>query len=189
MYSKSNKINSRVRSKLGMGVVERTRNYEGGNLLSLLNPMNLMNPMGMVSTLGSLFSGKGQSGGGQVGGALNTLYGMGAYKKSHPYYHHYMALKGSGVVERTRNYEGSGVVERTRNYEGSGVAQRTRKYEGAGPITDFFNMINPLQLVGLGKKKKMKRGTSMRGRKIAELMKSKGLSLGQASKELKNMGM
>lgn len=177
MYSKSRKINSRVRSKLGMGVVERTRNYEGGNLLSLLNPMNLMNPMGMVSTLGSLFSGKGQSGGGQVGGALNTLYAMGAHKKKHPYYHHYMALKGSGVVERTRNYEGSGVAERTRNYE------------GAGPITDFFNMINPLQLVGLGKKKRMKRGTSMRGRKIAELMRSKGLSLGQASKELKNMGM
>ena len=172
MYSKSNQINSRVKSRLGCGVAERTRNYEGGNLLSLLNPMNLMNPMGMVSTLGSLFSGKGQ-----VGGALNTLYGMGAYKKSHPYYHHYMALKGSGVAERTRSYEGSGVAERTRNYEGS------------GPITDFFNMINPLQLVGLGKKKRMKRGTSMRGRKIAELMRSKGLSLGQASRELKNMGM
>lgn len=189
MYSKSNEINSRVKSRLGSGVSQRTRNYEGGNLLSLLNPMNMMNPLAMAGTIGSLFSGKGQVGGGQVGGALNSLYGMGAYKKSHPYYHHYMALKGSGVVERTRNYEGSGVVERTRNYEGSGVAQRTRKYEGAGPITDFFNMINPLQLVGLGKKKRMKRGTSMRGRKIAELMRSKGLSLGQASRELKNMGM
>jgi hypothetical protein len=188
MYSKSSDINSRVKSRLGCGVAERTRNYEGGNLLSLLNPMNLMNPMGMVSTIGSLFSGKGQSGGGQVGGALNTLRSMGANKKSHPYYHHYMALKGSGVAERTRNYEGSGVAERTRSYEGSGVAERTRNYEGAGPITDFFNMINPLQLVGLGKKKRMKRGTSMRGRKVAELMRSKGLTLGQASKELKSMG-
>lgn len=158
MYSKSRKIRSRVNKKLGCGVVERTRNYEGS---------------------------------GQVGGALLNLTRMGAANPEHPYYHHYMALKGSGVVERTRNYEGSGVVERTRNYEGSGVVERTRKYEGSGFITDLLNSVNPLKLVGLGKKKKVhkKKGTSMRGQKVAELMRSKGLSLGEASKELKKMGM
>lgn len=111
-------------------------------------------------------------------------------------------MMGKGVVNPRYSYEGSGVVNPRYSYQGAGVVNPRYSYEGSGmsggmDAATFFNpMTSPLSpismfknMFGLGQVGgKRKRAPSARGQKIAQLMRTKGMTLGQASKHLKSMG-
>jgi hypothetical protein len=98
-------------------------------------------------------------------------------------------LMGRGVVHPNYQYRGSGVVHPNYQYRGSGMS-------GGMDAATFFNpMTSPLsplswakKMFGMGQVGGKRRGTSVRGQKIAHLMKTRGLTLGQASAYLKNNG-
>lgn len=111
-------------------------------------------------------------------------------------------LMGKGVVHPQYQYAGSGVVHPQYQYSGSGIVHPQYKYSGSGMVggmdaATFFNPltspVSPLswmsKMFGGGQVGgKRKRAPSARGQKIAQLMKSQGMTLGQASKHLKSMG-
>jgi hypothetical protein len=110
-------------------------------------------------------------------------------------------LMGRGVVHPNYQYRGSGVVHPNYQYRGSGVVHPNYQYRGSGmsggmDAATFFNpMTSPLsplswakKMFGMGQVGGKRRGTSVRGQKIAHLMKTRGLTLGQASAYLKNNG-
>jgi hypothetical protein len=138
----------------------------------------------------------------KVGGFLPMLGMMGnpmeMFQKMNPL----NMLMGKGVVHPNYQYRGSGVVHPNYQYRGSGVVHPNYQYRGSGmtggmDAATFFNpMTSPLSpismfknMFGLGQVGgKQKRGKSARGQKIAHLMKTRGMSLGQASAYLKNSG-
>ena len=110
-------------------------------------------------------------------------------------------LMGKGVVHPQYEYAGSGVVHPQYKYAGSGVVHPQYKYAGSGisggmDAATFFNPltspVSPLSWVskmfGGGMVGGKKKRPSARGQKIAQLMRSQGMTLGQASKHLKSMG-
>lgn len=106
---------------------------------------------------------------------------MEMFQKSNPL----SMLMGRGVVHpQTRYYGSGGVVHPQYQYNGSGMS--------GGNFLDFFNPVKspmaPWNWGGGQVGGKKRRGTSARGQKIAHLMKTRGLTLGQASAYLKNNG-
>jgi len=104
-------------------------------------------------------------------------------------------LMGKGVVHPNYQYRGSGVVHPNYQYRGSGVVHPNYQYKGSGMsggnFLDFFNPAKSPMAPwnwGGGQVGGKKRGSSVRGQKIAHLMKTRGLTLGQASAYLKNHG-
>ena len=117
--------------------------------------------------------------------------------------------RGAGVVEKVSNFEGgafnplsaimgmmnplsllgmAGNGRRGKMTRGAGVVSKVSNFEGGG-MTGLFDWLGPLNMLGLGKKmKKPKRAPTARGLAVSKLMKEKGLSLGQASKYLKQHG-
>jgi hypothetical protein len=113
---------------------------------------------------------------------------------------------GRGVVHPNYQYRGSGVVHPNYQYRGSGVVHPNYQYRGSGmsggmDAATFFNpMTSPLSPLSWAKKMfgggqvgggmvgGKRRGSSVRGQKIAHLMKTRGMSLGEASAYLKNNG-
>lgn len=110
---------------------------------------------------------------------------MGAMGASNPF----KMLMGKGVVHPQYQYAGSGVVHPQYQYAGSGMS-------GGMDAATFFNpMTSPLSplswaksMFGGGMVGGKKKRSSARGQKIAHLMRSQGMTLGQASKHLKNIG-
>ena len=103
-------------------------------------------------------------------------------------------MMGRGVVHPNYQYRGSGVVHPNYQYRGSGMS-------GGMDAATFFNpMTSPLSPLSWAKKMfgggqvgggmvgGKRRGSSVRGQKIAHLMKTRGMSLGEASAYLKNNG-
>ena len=96
-------------------------------------------------------------------------------------------MMGRGVVHPNYQYRGSGVVHPNYQYRGSGMS-------GGMDAATFFNpMTSPLsplswakKMFGGGQVGGKRRGSSVRGQKIAHLMKTRGMSLGEASAYLKN---
>ena len=106
-------------------------------------------------------------------------------------------LMGKGVVHPQYQYSGAGVVHPQYQYSGAGVVNPQYKYKGGMSAGEFFNpMTSPLSPLSWASKMfgggqvggKKKRAPSARGQKVAHLMRTKGMTLGQASKHLKNMG-
>jgi hypothetical protein len=106
-------------------------------------------------------------------------------------------MMGKGVVNPRYSYEGSGVVNPRYSYEGSGVVNPRSSYQGGMDAATFFNpMTSPLSpitmfkgMFGLGQVGgKRKRAPSVRGQKVAHLMRTKGMTLPEASRHLKQMG-
>jgi len=114
-------------------------------------------------------------------------------------------LMGKGVINPQYQYSGAGVVNPQYKYSGAGVVNPQYQYRGGMSAGEFFNpMTSPLSplswaskmfgggqvgggMVG-GKMPKNKKRSTVRGQKVAELMRSRGMTLGEASKHLKNMG-
>ena len=179
MYSKEQKLRQEVNDLLGSGLLggkKRGRKAKGGaipggNLMSLFNPLSML--------------------------------GLGA------------GMSGGGVVNSTRKYRGGGVVNSQANYEGGamnpmsmamsmfnplamlgglgsgqmggGVVNSQANFEGGG-IGDSMGIPRWINWFGIGKKPKTKRAPSARGQKISKLMREKGMTLGEASKYLKQHG-
>jgi hypothetical protein len=110
-------------------------------------------------------------------------------------------LMGRGVVQPQYQYQGAGVVQPQYQYQGAGVVQPQYKYKGGMSAGEFFNpMTSPLSPLSWAKKMfgggqvgggmvgGKKKRSSARGQKVAHLMRTQGMTLGQASKHLKNMG-
>ena len=106
-------------------------------------------------------------------------------------------MMGKGVVNPRYSYEGSGVVNPRYSYEGSGVVNPRYSYQGGMDAATFFNpMTSPVSPISWLSKMfgggqvggKKKRAPSARGQKVAQLMRTQGMTLGQASKHLKSMG-
>ena len=110
-------------------------------------------------------------------------------------------LMGKGVVHPQYQYSGAGVVHPQYQYSGAGVVHPQYKYKGGMSAGEFFNpMTSPLSplswaskmfgggQVGGGQVGGKKKRSSARGQKVAHLMRTQGMTLGQASKHLKNMG-
>jgi hypothetical protein len=98
------------------------------------------------------------------------------------------SLSGIGNGKRKRQAKGAGVVQKVSDYEGGGVVEKVSDYQGGAGLTGLFDWLGPLNMLGLGKKPKKKREPTARGLKVAELMRKEGLTLGQASKKIKQMG-
>lgn len=106
-------------------------------------------------------------------------------------------MMGKGVVNPRYSYEGSGVVNPRYSYEGSGVVNPRSSYQGGMDAATFFNpMTSPLSPLAWASKMfgggqvggKRKRAPSVRGQKVAHLMRTKGMTLPEASRHLKQMG-
>ena len=92
---------------------------------------------------------------------------------------------------------GKGVVNPRYSYEGSGVVNPRSSYQGGMDAATFFNpMTSPLSPLAWASKMfgggqvggKRKRAPSVRGQKVAHLMRTKGMTLPEASRHLKQMG-
>jgi hypothetical protein len=110
-------------------------------------------------------------------------------------------LMGRGVVNPQYQFSGAGVVNPNYQYRGSGVVHPNYQYRGSGmsggmSAGEFFNpMTSPLSplswaksMFGGGQVGGKKKRSSARGQKVAHLMRTQGMTLGEASKHLKNMG-
>ena len=108
-------------------------------------------------------------------------------------------LMGRGVVNPQYQYSGAGVVNPQYEYQGGRSHPHHRSHhlhsKGGMSAGEFFNpMTSPLSplswaksMFGMGQVGGKKR-SSARGQKVAHLMRTQGMTLGQASKHLKNMG-
>ena len=187
MYSTEKRIRNKTHKMLGSGVVEAERDYEGG----AFNPFAMLNPLNLVEAM----FGRGKKHH-KKHAMIQHLHHAGAHHPRHPYHHHYKALMhGAGVVEGRSRFAGAGVVDGERNYEGAGLIGdmlgplnlfglgKQKKAHGSGLIGD---MLGPLNLFGLGKHKKPAKSGARaeRGRQVAHLMRTEGLTLGEASKRL-----
>jgi hypothetical protein len=105
-------------------------------------------------------------------------------------------LMGRGVVNPQYQYSGAGVVNPQYQYSGAGVVNPQYQYKGGMDAATFFNpMTSPLSplswaksMFGMGQVGGKKKRSNARGQKVAHLMRTQGMTLGQASKHLKNMG-
>ena len=105
-------------------------------------------------------------------------------------------LMGRGVVNPQYQYSGAGVVQPQYKYSGAGVVNPQYQYKGGMSAGEFFNpMTSPLsplswasKMFGGGQVGGKKKRSSARGQKVAHLMRTQGMTLGEASKHLKNMG-
>jgi hypothetical protein len=105
-------------------------------------------------------------------------------------------LMGKGVVHPQYQYSGTGVVHPQYKYSGAGVVHPQYQYKGGMSAGEFFNpMTSPLSplswaksMFGGGQVGGKKKRSSARGQKVAHLMRTQGMTLGEASKHLKNMG-
>jgi hypothetical protein len=106
-------------------------------------------------------------------------------------------LMGKGVVNPQYQYSGGSVVNPQYQYRGGRVVNPQYQYRGGMDAATFFNpMTSPLSPISMFKNMfgmgqvggKKKRAPSARGQKVAQLMRSQGMTLGQASKHLKSMG-
>jgi hypothetical protein len=173
MYSKEQELRSRVSDLIGSGLLggrkRRTKRggaIPGGNLMSLFNPLSMLG------------------------------LGAGVVKGNRKY-------KGGGVVNSQANYEGGAMNPMSmamsmfnplamlgsmgRGQMGGGVVNSQADYKGGG-IGDSMGIPRWINWFGIGKKPRAKRGPSARGQKISNLMRTKGMTLGEASKYLKQHG-
>ena len=111
-------------------------------------------------------------------------------------------LMGKGnVVHPQYQYSGGSVVHPQYQYKGGSVVHPQYQYKGGMSAGEFFNpMTSPLSplswaskmfgggQVGGGMVGGKKKRSSARGQKVAHLMRTQGMTLGEASKHLKNMG-
>jgi hypothetical protein len=116
--------------------------------------------------------------------------------------------RGGAVVNKVSDYEGgafnplsaiigmmnplgllgmAGNGRRQRKPRGGAVVNKVSDYEGGG-MTGLFDWLGPLNMLGLGKMKKPKRAPTARGMAVSKLMREKGMTLGEASKYLKQHG-
>jgi hypothetical protein len=164
MYSKEHSIRARVRDLIGSGLLggaPKRRAKKGGAVVNSLRNYEGgagFNPMSMLS---GMFN------------PMSMLSGM-------------MPGMGSGV-RKQRIRRGGGVVNSLADYEGGGVVNSLADYEGGG-IGDSLGIPRWINWFGIGKKPKSKRAPSARGQMISKLMREKGMSLGEASKYLKQQG-
>lgn len=100
-------------------------------------------------------------------------------------------LMGKGLVQPQYEYQGGSLVHPQYQYQGGALVQPQQKYQG-GNFLDFFNPAKspmaPWNWGGGQVGGKRKRAPSARGQKVAQLMRSQGMTLGEASKYLKSMG-
>ena len=185
----------------------------GGNLFSLFNPLSALGIGAGQLGGGVVNSNRHYEGAGPIGDAFGVpkgvfnWFGLGKKRGRKP--------KGCGVVNSVAKYEGGqmnplsmamsmfnplamlgsmgrgqmggGVVNSLGKYEGGGVVNSMANYEGGG-IGDKMGVPRWMNWFGIGKKPKTKRAPSARGQKISKLMKEKGMTLGEASKYLKQHG-
>jgi hypothetical protein len=110
-------------------------------------------------------------------------------------------LMGKGVINPQYQYSGGSVVNPQYQYKGGAVVHPQYQYKGGMSAGEFFNpMTSPLSPLSWAKKMfgggqvgggmvgGKKKRSSVRGQKVAELMRTRGMTLGEASKHLKNMG-
>ena len=149
-------------------------------------------------------------------GALGSLFGMGRKKRGHGVTHPQQNYYGSGVIHPQLNYYGSGMsggaiplgggmsggMSHGMGMSGgmshgmgmSGGMRHGAGMSGGNAFLDFFNPLkSPLSPISWFSGKgqvggKRKRAPSARGQKIAHLMRTQNMTLGQASKHLKQMG-
>jgi len=142
---------------------------------ALLHGAGVVEPRSRFAGAGVVDGKRDYEGAGFIGdmlGPLNFL-GLGKHKKS----------RGSGVVDGERDYAGAGFIGDMLgplNFLGLGKHKKSR---GSGFIGD---MLGPLNFLGLGKHKKPAKSGARaeRGRQVAHLMRTEGLTLGEASKRL-----
>jgi hypothetical protein len=159
MYSKENDIRNRVKDLIGSGLLGgRRRGPRGGGVVNSVRDVE----GGMFNPL-SMLTG--------MFNPMSMLSGM-------------MPKMGQG---KRRTKRGAGVVNSLADYRGAGVTNSVADYRGAG-IGDSLGIPRWINWFGIGKKPRAKRGPSARGQKISQLMKSKGMTLGEASKYLKQHG-
>jgi hypothetical protein len=114
-------------------------------------------------------------------------------------------LMGKGAVMPQYEYKGKGAVMPQYEYKGKGAVMPQYEYKGKGytggmSAGEFFNpMTSPLSPLSWASKifgggqsggmmPKHKKKSTVRGQKVAQLMREKGMTLGQASKYLKSIG-
>jgi hypothetical protein len=185
----------------------------GGNLFSLFNPLSALGIGAGMSGGGVVNSTRKYKGGGVVNsnrhyegaGPIGDTFGVpkgvfnwfGLGKKPRK-------SKGCGVVNSVAKYEGGAGMNPMSmamsmfnplamlgglgsGQMGGGVVNSQANYEGGG-IGDSMGVPRWINWFGIGKKPKTKRAPSARGQKISKLMKEKGMTLGEASKYLKQHG-
>lgn len=111
-------------------------------------------------------------------------------------------LMGKGLVQPQYQYQGGSLVKPQYQYQGGALVQPQAQYKGGMDAATFFNpMTSPVSPLSWMSKMfgggqvgggqvggKRKRAPSARGQKVAQLMRSQGMTLGEASKYLKSMG-
>lgn len=100
-------------------------------------------------------------------------------------------LMGRGVVHPQNTYHGSGVVHPQNTYHGSGMTGGMDAATFFNPMTSPVSPISWLsKMFGGGQVggKRKKRAPSARNQAISHLMKTKGMTLGGASRYIKENG-
>jgi hypothetical protein len=126
-------------------------------------------------------------------GSMNPfkmLMGKGVVQPQYQY-------QGGALVQPQYQYQGGALVQPQYQYKGGALVQPQQQYKGGMDAATFFNPltspVSPLswmsKMFGGGMSGgKRKRAPSARGQKVAHLMRTQGMTLGQASKFLKSRG-
>jgi hypothetical protein len=195
----------RGRKSKGMGVVNSLSKFEGGAgfnpmemMMSMFNPMAMMGKM--MPGMGGKKRGRKPRGmgvvnslskyeGGSVVNSLSKYEGGGKITDFLKKHAGKIALGTAGLAGLAglakKGYDAKQAGDLLSNLIGS-VKNNDPAY-GSG-IGDQLGIPRWINWFGIGKKPRAKRGPSARGQKISQLMKTKGMSLGEASKYLKQHG-
>jgi hypothetical protein len=208
----------RGRKPRGKGVVNALSQFEGGAFNPMEMAMSMFNPMAMLGKMMPGMGGKRKvrgrgvvnalskyEGGGVVnavskyrgGGVVSPLSQfeggskVGDFLKKHA---GKIALATAGIAGLAglakKGYDAKQAGDMVSNLIGSMKNKDPAYGDGVlgGGIGDQLGIPRWINWFGIGKKPKSKRAPSARGQMISKLMREKGMSLGEASKYLKQQG-